>query len=169
MRARFVPEYAPHGFSLPVQSAAHLVASVRCARSDRCAADRSGVILSYEFGSDIFLTHVREDQADLDGEPGAPVAHLAQQWVHPGFVRHNFRPREPVLVAQEIQSARRLRHERFHPDVHVPSLTNLDAIRDQTAGTSGEPSAYDGRPHLPPTGSGRPIRSGVRGHRRRAA
>ena len=140
MRVGFVPEQAPDSLSLPVQGAAHLVAGMRCAGSDLCAANRSGTILRYEFGCDILLTHIREDQADLDGAASALVAHSAQQRVHPGFVRHNLRVREPVLGAQEIQSARGLWHERFHPDVHIPSLTYLDAIRDQAAGTSGEPS-----------------------------
>jgi hypothetical protein len=75
VRARFVPEYAQDGPSLPVQGAAHLVAGVRCAGSDLCAADRSGAILGYEFGSNILLTHIREDQADLDGKARALVAH----------------------------------------------------------------------------------------------
>jgi hypothetical protein len=66
-----------------------------CAGSDLCAADRSGAILRYEFGSNIFLTHIGEDQADLDGKTSALVAHSAQQWVHPGFVRHNLRPVNP--------------------------------------------------------------------------
>jgi hypothetical protein len=133
-------ELVPHDLSLPVQGAAHLVAVVRCAGSDVRAADRSGAILRYKFGSDILLTHIRKDQADLDGTTRALVAHFAQQRVRPGFVRDNLRAREPVLGAQEIQSARGLWHERFHPDVHVPSLTYLDAIRDQAAGASGEPS-----------------------------
>ena len=47
---------------------------MRCAGSDLCAADRSGAILRYEFGSNIFLTYVREDQADLDGKTSALVA-----------------------------------------------------------------------------------------------
>jgi hypothetical protein len=52
--------------------------------------------------------HIREDQADLDGKASALVAHSAQQRVHPGFVRHNLRAREPVLGAQEIESLRPL-------------------------------------------------------------
>jgi hypothetical protein len=129
-------ELVPHDLSLPVQGTAHLVAGVRCAGSDLGAADRPGAIVRYEFGSDTLLSRVREDQADLDGTPRAPVAHRAQQRVRPGFVRHNLRAREPVIVAQEIQSARSLCHERFHPDVHVPSLTYVAAIRDPAAGTS---------------------------------
>ena len=103
-------------------------------------ADGSGAILGYEFGSDIFLAHIREDQADLDGKASALVAHSAQQWVHPGLVMHNLRARESVFGAQEIESPCSLWDERFHPDVHVPSLTYLDAIRDQAAGATGGPS-----------------------------
>jgi len=128
--AGFVPEHAPHGLSLPVQGAAHLVAGVRRAGPDLCAADRSGTILRYEFGSDIFLAHVREHQADLDGKASALVADSAQQWLCPGFVGDDLRAGEPVLGAQEIQPARGLRHERLHPDVHVPSLTQMFQARD---------------------------------------
>jgi hypothetical protein len=61
--AGFASEHAPDGLGLSIQGGAHLIAGVRCAGSDLCAADRSAAVLGYEFGSAIFLAHIREDQA----------------------------------------------------------------------------------------------------------
>jgi hypothetical protein len=64
-------EHPPHRLGRQIQSAAHLVPSVRRAALNLSPANRSGIIFSYKIRSDMLLAHVREHEADLDGKIGA--------------------------------------------------------------------------------------------------